>query len=313
MCDSESECWNGRLDSYSERELMAVMPCYATCKNRKIGKRGKPKFEPFPPPFSERIDAWAWNGCTGMDVLEEDRIDYFFSGDQVLTYTLWHWERQDRRVKMPPMKISEHPIFKELPPPFNEKIDAISWNGGHFSARRDLIFSGDQVIEYTLWSKHPSSRVLNKPKRMSERRLFANLPPPFNQKIDAITSNGIIGATRIEWVFSGDQVVEFVMYSGKEKRMREPPMNISAHPYFSELPPPFNQKVDAVAWNGALGQLRIDYIFSGDQVLEYKLYEYALKKTLLQNGKRLQWPAVKLGAQPEPLVIKVEPMSMQRA
>jgi hypothetical protein len=197
------------------------------------------------------------------------------------------------------MKISEHPLFKDLPPPFNQHIDAISWNGGLFKDRRDLIFSGDQVLEYTLYSEHPGNRVLNKPKKISERRLFAALPPPFNQKIDAITSNGIIGSTRIEWVFSGGQVAEFVLYSGKEKRLQSPPTSIAANTMFDELPPPFNQKIDAVAWNGALGQGRVDYIFSGGQVLEYKLYQFALKKTAVQNGKRLQWPAVKLGKDPE--------------
>ena len=302
MCDSESECWKGRLDEYSEGYLVMNMPCYTTCKKLKLGKDGfPPVFAQLPPPFSEKIDAWAWNTFDWLQYRKE-RTDYFFSGDQVITYTLWPWERQDRRVQMQAMKISEHPVWKDLPAPFNQKIDAISWNGGRFKDMRYYIFSGDQVIEYTLWDNyHKKTRVMRRPCKIAEHELFKDLPPPFNQKIDAITQSGVRGRTRIEWIVSGDQVVEYLMYSPPRAgggRLHSPPSSIVANPVFDELPPPFSQKIDAFGWNGNQGQLRIDYIYSGGHVLEYKLGEFALKKTALQNGKRLQGEAVKLGALP---------------
>ena len=302
MCDSESECWKGRLDEYSEGYLVMNMPCYTTCKKLKLGKDGFPPVSRAAPSTVQREDRRVGLEYLRLAAISQSLTDYFFSGDQVITYTLWPWERQDRRVQMQAMKISEHPVWKDLPAPFNQKIDAISWNGGRFGDMRYYIFSGDQVMEYTLWDKYlKKTRLMRGLDKIAEHELFKDLPPPFNHKIDAITQSGVRGRTRIEWIVSGDQVVEYLMYSPPRAgggRLHSPPSSIVANPVFDELPPPFSQKIDAFGWNGNQGQLRIDYIYSGGHVLEYKLGEFALKKTALQNGKRLQGEAVKLGALP---------------
>ena len=296
-----------------------MLPCYAECKGCKIVHKygrdglGAMPFEAMPAPFSEKIDATA---SIAGDMANKGigRVDYFFSGDQVLTYTLWMFEKQSKRVKKEPMKISQHPLFNQLPPPFNQKIDAVSWNGGLGRDRIDLIFSGDQVIEYTLWS-YASQRCKSQPMKISEHHLFKDLlPAPFNQRIDAISQDSNFSGARLSWLFHDDMVIEYVLYHtiGVKHGPRGAPMKIKDSPIFNELPETFTQKIDAFSFNGTAGQMRQDTIYTGDQVMGYKLYQYALKKTAAQNGKRLQWEPLKRGFPSNSSTAKVAPESMAR-
>jgi len=99
-----------------------------------------------PPPFCNKVDAVIMPGKGAT------MASYFFSGDQVVEYYL---EPQilsggfgiSSRLKAGPVPIKQHKIFRELPPPFCERIDAAVMHVTEGN-RQVSFFSGGQVVEY---------------------------------------------------------------------------------------------------------------------------------------------------------------------
>jgi len=235
-----------------------------------------------PSPFNTKIDAVIWNGVDGSN-----RVDYIFSGDQVLEYNVWTYAEQ--RTKAAPVPVAQHQIFGKLPLPFNTKIDAVIWNGVDGSNRVDYIFSGDQVLEYTVWT-YAEQRMKAAPVPIAQHHILGKLPSPFNTKIDAVIWNIVDVSGRVDYIFSGDQVLEYTVWTYAEQRMKAAPVPIAQHHILGKLPSPFNTKIDAVIWNIVDVSGRVDYIFSGDQVLQYTVWKHA--------QQRLKSPAVPMIVQP---------------
>ena len=105
---------------------------------------------------------------------------------------------------------------------------------------------------------------------------FTDLPAPFNSRVDAILSKGG-GSNERNYIFSGDQVIEYTTWPYAPRRVVAPPVAIANHTIFGKLPAPFNAKIDAVltkpGGNGTSGECH--YIFSGDQVMEITTWSYA--------------------------------------
>merc|ERR1712046_343855 len=76
---------------------------------------------------------------------------------------------------------------------------------------------------------------------MGEHEVFSQLPPPFNEKVDA----AMMIHSALCWLFSGGLVVMYDTDHRHTQRLKEGPVPIKEHEVFSQLPPPFNEKVDA--------------------------------------------------------------------
>lgn len=235
-----------------------------------------------PAPFNKNIDALIWNGVTG-----DKRVDYIISGNLIIDYCSFPKPAR-RRISFansaarassaaavghgvilnPPVPISEHKVFGKLPAPFNQQIDGVLFNGQKGANRIDMIFSGDQVVEFCCLGE---GLVKSQPVPIAQHRALRMLPEPFNKKIDAVAWNGQPAHMHVDYIFSGHMVVEFNSCPGFSKLISAP-VDIAEHEIFSSLPQPFREKgivVQEILWNGLHGEDRVDYIFCGDQVCEF--------------------------------------------
>jgi hypothetical protein len=167
--------------------------------------------------------------------------------------------------------------FDDLPMPFDGKIDAVISNNLAGAKRIDYLFSGGLVLEYTVWAgaRHRLKAI---PCEISSHEIFGQLPAPFNDRIDATIWNGEQGAGRIDYIFSDDQVLEFTAWPQADERVKAAPDAISSSPIFSQLPVPFENKIEATTCNGERGANRIDYLFCDGLVLEFTVWSHAQKR-----------------------------------
>jgi len=127
-----------------------------------------------------------------------------FSGDLVLDYNPNKYLEAGSRIITPARKIKDHPVFSQLPWPFDRGIDAAIQE----SEKCTLVFKEDQVLEYNTWSLDAQNRVLKEPCKMIHHPVFVQLPPPFCMQIDA----AFHVADRRSFIFSGPNVLGYDMY-----------------------------------------------------------------------------------------------------
>ena len=76
--------------------------------------------------------------------------------------------------------------------------------------------------------------------------VFAALPAPFNTSVDAVLSKHQGTSHEVHYIFSGEYVLEYILWPYAPSPVRAPPMRIGSHSIFGQLPAPFNAKIDAV-------------------------------------------------------------------
>lgn len=165
-------------------------------------------------------------------------------------------------------------VFEQLPSPFTHNIDAILCKFPGTDSEVNYIFSGNRVVEYSTDS-YKKNRVLTPPTEIWAHPVLSQLPSPFNNKIDAVITKFAGGSTEVNYIFSGSQVVEYTTWRNAGSRVKSPPKEICEHPEFKQLPAPFNKKIDGVISKFVGTDSEINYIFSGNQVIEYTTYKHA--------------------------------------
>lgn len=107
--------------------------------------------------------------------------------------------------------------------------------------------------------------------------VFTALPAPFNTSVDAVLSTHQGTPSECHYIFSGDQVIEYILWPYAPSPVKSPPTPIASHSIFGQLPAPFNAKIDAVltkpGGNGTSSECHI--VFSGNQVMEITTWPYA--------------------------------------
>ena len=197
-----------------------------------------------------------------------------FAGDQVAEYAaqLKLWKKNKSRLLTTPTTIAASAIYRDLPAPFSSQVDAAVEVDG---VPVMYLFSGDSVLRYDAWPDHnDKNRVEVSPCKIATSPYFNELPAPFNTKVDAAVSfnegrqRGVNRRTLL--LFSGDQCIFYAPVLNYDKsKVLSAPCAIAASPFLSQLPPPFNTKIDAaVCIEYALSTL---LLFSGNQFIKYSV------------------------------------------
>ena len=176
-------------------------------------------FEKLPSPFNKKINA---------AVIKEQKKCFFFSEDQWLL-----WNLKKKKIEEGPYKIEKHDAFKNLPNPFNKKIDSAVLK----KKNKCYFFSGN---EWLLWNLK-ENKIKEGPYKFNNHKNFEKLPFPFNKKIDAALSIN----SKNFYLFSDD---EWILWDSKNHKIKTGPHKISEHKNFKELEkllkPTFMQKVE---------------------------------------------------------------------
>jgi hypothetical protein len=136
-----------------------------------------------PEPFDSGIDAAA---CS----YESKRQLVLFRNGQFMNYSAAKMET-GHRVLSAPCPTKDSPVWGELPPPFDTKIDEALCVD---SARQIyILFSEGLVMEYSSAKGPPpptpcgqqGTRILRKPCTTRDDEIWGELPPPFDTQIDS--------------------------------------------------------------------------------------------------------------------------------
>jgi hypothetical protein len=219
-------------------------------------------YNELPPPFDAQVDAAA---C----VDNERRHLVLFSDGQVLTYSAWIYAHHGRRVIEAPCSTKDHPIFGELPAPFDTKIEAaccVNSRRMHF-----LLFSRGQVMLYNAAKRTKRSRIIEVPRATQGDRVFGDLPEPFASNISAAVC--VHEGSRRLILFSSGQMMKYgATTRQREARVIKSPRPTKRDPVYQELPRPFSANIDAAVCLNP--NSRHFVLFSDGQVMQFCSWSY---------------------------------------
>jgi hypothetical protein len=216
--------------------------------------------------------------CTQIDAavnfnMEKSDDAFFFAGSKVV-----RWDLSNHSVCTGPSEFIDQPEWNLLPEPFRTKIDAAL--NLHSDQSRVHFISGTAVLEWDLDAAKPIGEV----GALGKTAPFDLLPAPFDgtqpvgfnaTHIDTFVDAAVLRKPRTQevYLFQGSQ---YMLYDFDSKQVMDGPADLSS---WSELPAPFNQKIDA-ALNRKSTTNQV-FFFSGAEFLRWDI---DLKQVMAPEG-----------------------------